>query len=76
MVKTGGARVLWPRGESLDHETHQLSLGGSNRKACSESTEDSDTGAGQGKQEAEGTGGQKVIPEAAFCRLGNSYDKT
>ena len=47
-----------------------------NRKACSESTEDSDTGAGQGKQEAEGTGGQKVIPEAAFCRLGNSYDKT
>ena len=33
-------------------------------------------GAGQGKQEAEGTGGEKVRPEATFCRLGSLYDKT
>lgn len=33
-------------------------------------------GVGRGKQEAEGTGGQKVRPEAAFCRLEGLYDKT
>jgi len=65
-----------PRGECLDHETHQLSMSGSNRKSCSESTGDSVMGVGRGKQEAEGTGGQKVRPEAAFCRLEGLYDKT
>lgn len=41
-----------------------------------QSTGDSVMGTGQGKQEADGTGGQKVRPEAAFCRLGGLYDKT